>query len=215
MEDDHDKHLEASMEAVINTLNTVFMASGKSGGQDQNVSELRRYLKELIVLENEAEKSQKALSRIKSYLNDSLLEGHVLTNIDEMFEESLRTEHEPRLEVNKHKMMAKFESRVAKLMQNTMDRDQTPEEEEVEDTEEEEEEEEEEAVSIVDPVTNKTMTDPVKNTVCGHSYERNSINRLLSKKADLICPSVGCSNPLRKCDLVDDEELMDIISQRE
>lgn len=53
-----------------------------------------------------------------------------------------------------------------------------------------------EATAIVnDPITRLPMRDPVRNTLCGHSYERNSILELIEKNPhEQRCPYVGCSN---------------------
>ena len=68
-------------------------------------------------------------------------------------------------------------------------------------------------VSTLDPVTNQTMTDPVKNTICGHSYERSSITRLMQKPG-MICPAIGCMVPLKNAELVEDETLKEYLANR-
>ena len=95
-----------------------------------------------------------------------------------------------------------FYHRVAKLTQNSTKRNNdnsatsTDSEAEASDTEEEK-------ICTVDPATNQTIIDPVKNSKCGHSYERSSITRLM-KKPGMLCPAVGCVVPLKEADIVDD-----------
>ena len=48
--------------------------------------------------------------------------------------------------------------------------------------------------ATLDPITRKPMTDPVKNTLCGHSYERASIQALTRKGKKTKCPIAGCPN---------------------
>ena len=50
------------------------------------------------------------MARIQGLLNDSLLEGRGLENLEEMFEKALKEQKEPKLNVEKHEMMSKFES---------------------------------------------------------------------------------------------------------
>lgn len=65
------------------------------------------------------------------------------------------------------------------------------------------------AVSTQDPITKLTMTDPVKNLLCGHVYERNSILELVRKNKSTKCPIAGCPNnkPVTPADLIDDSEM--------
>ncbi|XP_039954564.1 E3 SUMO-protein ligase NSE2-like isoform X1 [Bactrocera tryoni] len=49
-------------------------------------------------------------------------------------------------------------------------------------------------VNINDPITKKRMVDPVKNTICGHIYERSSIQDAIQIKPTLRCPVAGCGN---------------------
>ena len=85
--------------------------SGDSKDQKQNLDQLKKCLKDLITSENKAIKSNHAMARIQGLLNDSLLEGRGLENLEEMFEKALKEEKEPKLDVEKHEMMSKFESR--------------------------------------------------------------------------------------------------------
>jgi len=63
--------------------------------------------------------------------------------------------------------------------------------------------------SHLDPITRMPMKDPVKNTKCGHSYERASIQHLTRKGKKTKCPIAGCPNQdyVRPEDLIDDTAL--------
>ena len=96
-------------------INTYFhkniLFSGDSKDQKQKLDQLQKCLKDLITEENKAIKSSHAMARIQGLLNDSLLEGRGLENLEEMFEKALKEQKEPKLNVEKHEMMSKFESR--------------------------------------------------------------------------------------------------------
>ena len=102
-------HLMAGMDSVINTVDTVSLATGAD--PKEMLDQLRNCLKDLITEENRVIKSKNAMSRIQGQLNDSLLEGRELENLEEMFENALKEERKPKLEIEKHAMMAKFESK--------------------------------------------------------------------------------------------------------
>ena len=214
MDPEQQNHLRAGMESVINTLNTVFGASCEMRERDENISRLRKCLTDLITEENKAQRANQAMSKIRGYLTDSLLEGQVVQNMEEMFSNAVAQEKEPKLRLEKHEMMAKFESRLAKLHANCLERERFEENLLSEDNDDAEASDDEAGPSTIDPVTNEEMHDPVKNKRCGHSYERASIFKLLTKSG-MLCPAVGCDTKLREKDLVDNFELKAFIERKQ
>ncbi|KAM4706202.1 E3 SUMO-protein ligase NSE2 [Rhinophrynus dorsalis] len=62
------------------------------------------------------------------------------------------------------------------------------------------------------PITQLEMTNPVKNKVCGHTYEREAIERMIQnrhrKKKAARCPKIGCDHSdVQISDLVPDTSL--------
>ncbi|XP_003256244.1 E3 SUMO-protein ligase NSE2 isoform X2 [Nomascus leucogenys] len=62
------------------------------------------------------------------------------------------------------------------------------------------------------PITKEEMKKPVKNKVCGHTYEEDAIVRMIEsrhkRKKKACCPQIGCSHTdIRKSDLIQDEAL--------
>jgi SUMO ligase MMS21 Smc5/6 complex component len=65
-----------------------------------------------------------------------------------------------------------------------------------------------------DPCTQLAIEDPVKNTVCGHLYDRKGIEGYLLQKQgrNARCPTIGCGNRnVQRVHLVADNEMLNLI----
>ncbi|XP_042321740.1 E3 SUMO-protein ligase NSE2 [Sceloporus undulatus] len=67
-------------------------------------------------------------------------------------------------------------------------------------------------INFICPITQEEMRKPVKNKICGHTYEKDAILELIrtkeQRKKKACCPTVGCNNrQVKKSDLVPDEVL--------
>ncbi|XP_003704077.1 E3 SUMO-protein ligase NSE2 [Megachile rotundata] len=49
-------------------------------------------------------------------------------------------------------------------------------------------------INVIDPISKKRIVDPVKNTLCGHTYDRDSITQILKINKKTRCPVVGCKS---------------------
>lgn len=49
-------------------------------------------------------------------------------------------------------------------------------------------------INIIDPISKKRMVHPVKNIVCGHTYDRETITETLKINKNTRCPIVGCKS---------------------
>ncbi|XP_018304303.1 E3 SUMO-protein ligase NSE2 isoform X2 [Mycetomoellerius zeteki] len=49
-------------------------------------------------------------------------------------------------------------------------------------------------INIIDPISKIRMTDPVRNAVCGHVYDKASLVAMLEKNKNTRCPVVGCTS---------------------
>ncbi|XP_072746956.1 E3 SUMO-protein ligase NSE2 [Anoplolepis gracilipes] len=49
-------------------------------------------------------------------------------------------------------------------------------------------------INVIDPISKTRMTDPVKNAVCGHVYDKGSLIAMLQKNKNTRCPVVGCNS---------------------
>lgn len=63
------------------------------------------------------------------------------------------------------------------------------------------------------PVTGMLFKDPVRNKVCGHTYDRAGLMQLLNNRKS-TCPIPGCSNNKLSLDQVEDDEEMKLKVKR-
>ncbi|EFN84318.1 E3 SUMO-protein ligase NSE2 [Harpegnathos saltator] len=58
-------------------------------------------------------------------------------------------------------------------------------------------------INVIDPISKTRMTNPVRNIICGHVYDKDSLVAVLEKNRKTRCPVVGCGNKeyisLSKC----------------
>ncbi|CAD6237713.1 GSCOCG00008315001-RA-CDS [Cotesia congregata] len=69
---------------------------------------------------------------------------------------------------------------------------------------------EEDGANLICPISKVRMTEPMKNNICGHVYDKASIIALLKGNAATRCPIVGCSN---KKHLIMEDLTSDIVRQ--
>ncbi|XP_010175398.1 E3 SUMO-protein ligase NSE2 [Antrostomus carolinensis] len=67
-------------------------------------------------------------------------------------------------------------------------------------------------MNFICPITQMEMKRPVRNKVCGHTYEEDAILKIIQtrkqQKKKVRCPKIGCSHAdLKGSDLVPDEVL--------
>ncbi|NXH35646.1 NSE2 ligase, partial [Myiagra hebetior] len=74
-------------------------------------------------------------------------------------------------------------------------------------------------MNFICPITQMKMRRPVRNKVCGHSYEEDAILEMIQtqkqKKKNVRCPKMGCSHvDVKGSDLVPDEALKRVIDSQ-
>ncbi|XP_066032200.1 E3 SUMO-protein ligase NSE2 isoform X1 [Chamaea fasciata] len=74
-------------------------------------------------------------------------------------------------------------------------------------------------MNFICPITQMTMKRPVRNKVCGHTYEEDAILEMIQtqkqKKKKVRCPKMGCSHvDVKGSDLVPDEALKRVIDSQ-
>ncbi|XP_013779757.1 E3 SUMO-protein ligase NSE2-like [Limulus polyphemus] len=67
-----------------------------------------------------------------------------------------------------------------------------------------------------DPISQKEVSEPVKNKFCGHTYEKTTILQYIGKNKHVRCPYIGCSNAqvLKRDHLVENSEIKRLLERR-
>ncbi|XP_015510533.1 E3 SUMO-protein ligase NSE2 [Neodiprion pinetum] len=90
-------------------------------------------------------------------------------------------------DVNKHKKFQDFQQQVQVLLENTrLNNAANVNDDELVLTQND--------INVIDPITKRRINDPVRNTVCGHVYDRGSVEALLKANKQTRCPVAGCAN---------------------
>lgn len=154
---------------------------------------LKSHVETYCLLEAQQDVAIQALDKAKSETDQSNIDS-----LKERFQKYLQSMSNKRLKVNNHPYMLEMNKRIQKGLdtaRNNID------DSDLAITEAQEQ--------YMDPITKRPIVDPVKNTVCGHIYEKETIMNMLNVKTKTKCPVVGCGNvgPILAKHLVSDEEL--------
>ncbi|KAL4704986.1 hypothetical protein ACJJTC_005472 [Scirpophaga incertulas] len=160
--------------------------------KEAEFDKLRSYVEEYCLLEAQEDVAIQALNKTKDETDESNVD-----TVEERFTSYLSGMAGKRLNADIHPYMLELKKRIQKGMQlanqdiNDSDLAITASPE-----------------THIDPITKRPIVDPVKNTVCGHVYEKEAIINLIMRKSSK-CPVAGCGNrgPIQKEHLISDEEL--------
>lgn len=215
MTDDNDqqfKNLKMGMNICTKTVSAVVSLNlGDSAALDRSLEELRNVMKNYISQEREYMDRMTAVANARAKLRDLSDEAREKLGEDGMEQlfqkeqEKMRKKSKTPLNTQNHMSMVCFEEEVVaeKSRQGLISEQDT------------EEDDDGDLVMTqttgthLDPITRAPMKDPVKNTKCGHSYERTSIQQLTRKGRKTKCPIAGCPNQdyVLMEDLIDDAAL--------
>lgn len=69
--------------------------------------------------------------------------------------------------------------------------------------------EEQNVLEMIDPVSKRQIINPVRNKICNHVYEEETVKGAIKMNSRVKCPYLGCGNkkPMTINDLVKDDEL--------
>ncbi|OWR49078.1 E3 SUMO-protein ligase NSE2 [Danaus plexippus plexippus] len=161
--------------------------------QEEKLTTLKFYLERYCIHEAEQNVLREVSEKIKSDSNASNI-----NSINKRFDKYLK-DMTKRVKVKDHPSMLKMMKVIEK---GQTFRDGNLDESDVAITQTEE--------AFIDPLTMRVIQDPVRNTLCGHVYEREAIiAHIRGRKKKTLCPVVGCRNtePLRVEQLVPDEDI--------
>lgn len=121
------------------------------------------------------------------------LEDFTSINVEEEYEKLLRNANKELY--NAKKVSNEFDIKVQSNLVNKVDNEEVAETQAV--------------FNLIDPITKAVMRRPVKNIHCNHTYDFDSIVKMIKSKGkkQMKCPYQGCVNtvPLSTDDLVPDE----------
>ncbi|XP_022112897.2 E3 SUMO-protein ligase NSE2 [Pieris rapae] len=152
---------------------------------------MKLYVKEYCLMDAQQDVAAQALEKAKGEIDAS--------NVDSLntnFQSKLHIMAKKNLNVDRHPYMLEFKEIVEKAMQSNLD------DSEIAITESQ--------TIYNDPFTKKALEDPVKNSLCGHIYEKSVIMNIIGKKKKGIkCPVAGCGNRnfIEARHLITDDEL--------
>ncbi|XP_059061397.1 E3 SUMO-protein ligase NSE2-like [Achroia grisella] len=161
--------------------------------KESEFAKLKSYVSEYCLLEAQEDVAIQALEKAKRETDISNVD-----TLQERFKSHLSSLASKRLNINNHPYMLELKKRFDKGQQAAR---QNLDESDIAITETQDQ--------YIDPITKKPIVDPVKNTVCGHIYEKDAIMNLIIRNNKTKCPVAGCGNrsPIMKQHLISDEEL--------
>ncbi|XP_039492365.1 E3 SUMO-protein ligase NSE2-like [Drosophila santomea] len=73
-----------------------------------------------------------------------------------------------------------------------------------------------EIFSLYDPWSKALMKNPVRNKVCGHIYDRDSVMLIIKDNIGILCPVLGCANKtcIQPAHLVEDANVRQKVQRR-
>ncbi|GMT33140.1 hypothetical protein PFISCL1PPCAC_24437 [Pristionchus fissidentatus] len=164
-----------NLKEVQNQLRRVLESLNDLPVTDSNQAELLRTLKQIEDEDNEMSKLKNAFEQLEESGEKEDSPDAVLKKIAEIMEES--------------DVVGAFEDEINRIREKM--------------EEGEEDEEEMEVVSATyskkDPITKEDIKEPVKNRICGHVYDKDSVKEFIqmnkaNRMAIYQCPVQGCGN---------------------
>ncbi|KAG7209295.1 hypothetical protein KM043_015408 [Ampulex compressa] len=146
------------------------------------LEELRDIVKNHCVLRTKL----KAADDIKCRI-ENLYDANADNDLEAILKEYKNGISEIRTDVSNDEKLLEFDRQVTTLLQGTeKDDDELDNDEDIQLSGG--------YINVIDPISKKRITDPVKNAICGHTYDRESVTEMLKINKKTRCPVIGCKS---------------------
>ncbi|XP_071503211.1 E3 SUMO-protein ligase NSE2-like [Diadema antillarum] len=215
------RNLRKVQDHINNGMNDIMeVATNMEPGGDAcmgNMAALEKVMLEYASMERTLKQFTEAVRSVKSQVQESEDSNvDVQAMLDTAFQDLQRGNSSA--ELQKHPKLKEFQSRREELLEGLRENDGDEEEEEgdgVGSSAADQSLGEEDLVMTQAelgtkcPFTQQEMTQPLRNLICGHHYDRQAIDELLTHRQKKIrCPLPGCTNtkPINPNDLQSDSD---------
>lgn len=201
-----DSYLTNGMETVVDCAQDLSDVISMCDDSAEQIEEMTRIMYKFIEMKRDLQQYFIAID----YVKDQSSKEDSMQNLLSLLNEKLNVLRAGNTEedIIEHEMYTKISS--LQKQKESEDRNQTNRgsDEEILITQEVE--------NVRCAITGMEMTDPVRNTVCGHNYDRAGIEHYLSTRPNGKCPMSGCSSdsPVLQANLVENKDLKRYINKR-
>ena len=176
------RYAEQGVQMVMRTAQTILSSDLSEEEQGDQMDSLRNIIENYIVNLSKFKHDFKLTQKLKENLTKQ--DGSEWPNVDQEFKK-LQNEGKCKVDVKSHQWMKDFDKLVSQSG-NTQEEEGGGDEDMMMVSSQ---------VQTVCPITRREMVRPVRNTACGHVYDREGIEFLMRQNAATKCPVVGCRNP--------------------
>ncbi|XP_055838274.1 E3 SUMO-protein ligase NSE2-like [Episyrphus balteatus] len=177
-------------EAIQSLIKTAELTAQYGGDEQKNPEIFGKILEQLIGVKNDVKKADKAFSTAK--------DKQSIAQFDQTFASEINKQ--PKSKAKNSDEYKRIMDEIRTLLSMNYEAVASTSVVEGDDYQMEME------ISDIDPLTKRRMTHPVKNTVCGHYYEKSTILESIQVNPRLRCPIAGCGNNqfVQKAHLIED-----------
>ena len=199
------RYAEQGVQMVMRTAQTILSSDLSEEEQGDQMDSLRNIIENYIVNFAKFKHDFKLGQKLKENLTKQ--DGSEWPDVDQEFKK-LQTQNEGKckVDVKSHPWMKDFDKLVSQSG-NTQEEEGGGDEDMMMVSSQ---------VQTVCPITRREMVRPVRNTACGHVYDREGIEALMKQNPDTKCPMVGCRNPTKVFphNLQDDNQIRKAIAAK-
>ncbi|XP_014295340.1 E3 SUMO-protein ligase NSE2 [Microplitis demolitor] len=177
-----EKSLSAICDSVTKTA-AYAISYADSGTQEQILNTLRGSVENYLECGDKMKHMNELINQLASNNADTDIEQTIQQFNDGVFS------YAPNVAANKY--LREYDHRVNELKKNLAG---ARGDEEDDDNDGELQITEDDHSNRICPISKVRMTEPMKNDICGHVYDKASIIALLQRNPATRCPIVGCSN---------------------